>query len=65
MTETILRLPDVIARTGLRRSSIYIRINRGEFRPLKLGPKSIGFLESEIEAWIFGRPRSRAKAHTE
>ena len=57
MSMAILRLPDVITRTGLKRRSIYIRINRGEFRPLRLGPRAIGFLECEIEAWIAERSR--------
>lgn len=57
MSTAVLRLPEVIVRTGLKRSSIYLRINRGEFRPLRLGPRAIGFLESEIDAWIAARSR--------
>ena len=57
MVDEILRLPAVIARTGLRRSSIYLRIKRGEFRPIRLGPRAIGFLGSEIDSWIASRER--------
>lgn len=64
MTEIILRLPDVIARTGLRRSAIYIRIKQGEFRPVRLGPRAIGFLKSEVDAWIAERARARNREKT-
>lgn len=53
MVEKILRLPDVKARTGLSRSSIYSRISAGTFvAPIKIGPRSVGWLEREVEAWI-------------
>ena len=58
MSDVILRLPAVIAKTGLRRSAIYIRIKQGEFRPVQLGSRAIGFLESEIDAWIATRKRT-------
>jgi prophage regulatory protein len=49
----ILRLPAVIQRVGLSRSSIYARIRRGTFpRSVSLGPHSIGFVEQEINAWL-------------
>lgn len=53
MVNTILRLPQAIKRTGLSRSSIYLAINAGTFpKPIKLGERSVGFLESEINQWI-------------
>jgi len=53
MTTKILRLPEVKARTGLARSSIYLRISEGRFpRPISLGDRAVGWLESEIEEWI-------------
>lgn len=49
----ILRLPAVLKRVGLSRSSIYSRIRRGTFpRSISLGPHSIGFVEQEINSWI-------------
>jgi prophage regulatory protein len=52
----ILRLPDVKARTGLSRSTIYLRLAQGQFpRPVSLGARSIGFVESEVDAWIAER----------
>lgn len=53
MCENILRLPTVKARTGLSRSSIYQGIADGTFpRPIKLGLRSVGWLEDEIDEWI-------------
>ena len=55
-SERILRLQAVKARCGLSRSTIYARIARGEFpAPISLGARSIGFLESEVSAWIEAR----------
>jgi prophage regulatory protein len=53
MAITILRLPVVRARTGLSRSTIYLRISDGSFPlPVSLGARAVGWLESEIEEWI-------------
>jgi prophage regulatory protein len=50
------RLPRVRARVDLSRSSIYDLIAKGKFpRPIKLGVRSVGWLDSEIEEWIRGR----------
>jgi prophage regulatory protein len=56
MVNTVLRLPLVKARTGLSRSTIYVRIAGGSFpRPLNLGDRAVGWLESEIESWLTSR----------
>ena len=56
MGETILRLPEVKARTGLSRSTIYLRIAERTFpEPISLGTRSVGWIESEIDAWIARR----------
>lgn len=53
MTDTILRLPGVKARTGLSRSTIYDKIQKKEFpAPVKLGERAVGWLDSEIDAWV-------------
>ncbi len=55
-TLSLLRLPDVIARTGLSRSSIYQRIQEGGFpRQVPLGPQSVAWVEAEVEEWIAAR----------
>jgi prophage regulatory protein len=56
MTETILRLPEVKARTGLSRSTIYERIKTNTFPlPIRIGERAIGFIDSEIDDWIQAR----------
>lgn len=52
--QTILRLPAVKARTGLSRSTIYQRIADGTGfpKPVNLGARAVGWVESEISAWI-------------
>ena len=53
MEERILRKDEVVARVGLGRSAIYRAISEGEFpKPVKLSRRSVGWLESEIQAWI-------------
>jgi prophage regulatory protein len=54
MTHSVLRLPAVKARTGLSRSTIYLRVSEGSFpAPIKLGgPRAVGWLEREIEQWL-------------
>ncbi len=47
----ILRLPEVLERTGMARSSIYLWIEEGRFpKQASLGARSVGWLESEIAA---------------
>ena len=52
MLRRILRLPQVVEATGETRSTIYKRISEGEFpKPVKLGAKSVGWVEDEIAAY--------------
>ncbi len=49
----VLRLPRVQARTGLARSTIYVRVADGSFpQPIRLGARAVGWIESEVDAWI-------------
>jgi len=57
--ERILRLEEVTARTGLKRSAIYVRVAAGTFpKPFAIDTRKdgrasvIGFAESEVDAWI-------------
>ena len=51
--ERLLRLRDVVERTGLSRSSIYRLAAAGEFpRQRRLRYKLAVWLESEVDAWI-------------
>jgi len=63
MSNVILRLPAVKSRTGLARSTIYLRIAQGTFpRQISLGGRAIGWVENEIEAWLLNQiEQSRSK----
>ena len=55
-TTNILRLPDVEARCAVNRRTLYYWIERGMFpRPINLGPRTVGWLDRDIEAWIAER----------
>lgn len=62
-SETFLRLPEVKSRTGLSRSSIYLYVKKGSFPiPMKLGLRSVGWVESDIQDWINSRIRRKTHA---
>jgi prophage regulatory protein len=53
MTHTILRFPAVQAAIGLSRSTIYLWIAEGTFpRPVSLGARAVGWLQSDVEEWL-------------
>jgi prophage regulatory protein len=53
MAHKILRLPAVKAITGKSRTGIYTDMNRKLFpRPVPIGERAVGWLESDIEEWL-------------
>ena len=55
-----IRRPEVEARTGLSRSTIYAMMAAGAFpAPVKLGLRAVGWSEAEIAAWLNNRKSSR------
>jgi prophage regulatory protein len=53
MSNKIIRLPAVKEKTGLSRSSIYLRMTKDDFpKSISLGDRAIGWLESDIEQWL-------------
>ena len=59
MKTRFIRLPEVIARTGLKRSSIYAAMQAGTFpAQIPLGERAVGWEESEVSAWIESRIQS-------
>lgn len=57
--ERLLRLSQVEARTGLKKSSIYELQRRGEFpRSVKLSRRAVCWPESAVNAWIADRIKS-------
>lgn len=56
MPHIILRLPEVKGRTGLSRSSIYLRIANNQFpHSISLGGRAVGWLEADVERWLTER----------
>lgn len=56
----IIRLKDVVNLTGLGRSTIYKYISEGGFpKPISLGDRSVGWLESEVYEWIENKVAER------
>jgi prophage regulatory protein len=64
MANALLRLPAVQARTGLSRSTIYLRISQGTFpKPVLLGGKrAVGFPENAVDEWITRQIEQSCKA---
>lgn len=54
--QVILKRTQVQARTGISRSGIYQKMADGEFpKSISLGPRAVGWLESNIDDWIQSR----------
>ncbi|HEY0308919.1 MAG TPA: AlpA family transcriptional regulator [Acidobacteriaceae bacterium] len=53
---SFLRLPDVKSVTGLSKTSLYTLIREKRFpAPVRLGPRSVAWIRSEIEKWAVDR----------
>lgn len=53
MSNKILRLPEVKIKTGLSRSTIYLRMTKGTFpQTISLGERAIGWLDSDVDQWL-------------
>jgi prophage regulatory protein len=61
-TAQLLRLPAVLERTGLSRSSIYRAEANGTFpKHIKLGERASAWLASDVERWIAQRVAASRK----
>ena len=61
MSDRILRRPEVEARTGLLRSTIYAMMAEDEFpKPLRLGKRAVGWTEAAIAEWLASREQALA-----
>ena len=60
LAPTIMRLPQVLAATGLSRTTLWRRVQAGDFPPaIRLGPpgsRAVGWRASEVTAWLADRP---------
>ncbi|MGF1761104.1 AlpA family transcriptional regulator [Photobacterium sagamiensis] len=56
MSKRIIRLPEVKEKTGLSRSSIYLRMSKGDFpQSISLGERAVGWVEMDVEHWLDAR----------
>jgi prophage regulatory protein len=52
----ILRLAQVIERTGLKKTKIYELQSEGQFpMRVKITARAVGWIEHEVQAWLSGR----------
>jgi prophage regulatory protein len=59
----LLRLPAVMDRAGLKRSTVYALVAAGAFpQPVKQSERCVAWVEAEISEWISARVAARAKA---
>ncbi|HDQ3816910.1 TPA: AlpA family transcriptional regulator [Escherichia coli] len=53
INQSLIRLPEVLKRTGFGKAWIYRLIREGRFpAPVKIGVRAVAFVESEVEEWI-------------
>lgn len=63
MSDILLRRPEVEARTGLSRSTIYDWMKRGTFpRPVKLGARVVAWRERDLNEWMSSREPQRHRS---
>ncbi|WP_168386213.1 helix-turn-helix transcriptional regulator [Erwinia amylovora] len=52
-TTRLIRLPEVLHKTGYKKAWIYRLISENRFpKPIKLGLRAVAFIEVEIDQWI-------------
>ncbi len=50
----LIRLSEVIRRTGFCKTWIYTLIRLGKFpKQIKIGERAVAFIESEVDEWIY------------
>ena len=60
MTQTFLRIADVCRVTGLPRATIYEMVSKQKFpKQVRLSPRAVGWIESEISEWQTARIAER------
>ena len=62
----VLRMHDVSEKIGLRRSALYNKLNSRSSgfdpsfpRPIRISARAVGWLDSEVDAWVASRARER------
>lgn len=56
----VIRLPEVLNRTSLKRDTMYRMIRSGVFpKPVKIAARAVAWPEAEIDQWLRDRAASR------
>jgi prophage regulatory protein len=59
----LIRRPEVVRVVGLQRAAIYALMREGRFpQAVRITARSVGWIESEIQAWLAEKVRARAVA---
>lgn len=60
MQKVLVRVPEVVRRTGKSRSRLYDEIKLGTFpKPVRIGARAVAWPIDEIDAWIDARIAER------
>lgn len=61
----LVRLPEVMQRTGMSRSWIYDAVKGGRFpSPVRLGGRSVAWREADLTLWLRGLRPTTSSADT-
>lgn len=56
MSQTLIKLPAVMAKTSLSKPCIYAKAKDGTFpKQIKVGKRSVAWVESDVQKWIDAR----------
>jgi prophage regulatory protein len=61
-SERMLRLPSVLERVGVSRSTLWSWVREKRFPPpVRLGLRAVAWRSTEVDAWIASRTEARAQ----
>jgi prophage regulatory protein len=61
-SERMLRLPSVLERVGVSRSTLWSWVRAKAFpAPVRLGLRAVAWRSTEVDAWIASRTEARAQ----
>jgi prophage regulatory protein len=56
----LLRLGEVMTKTGLSRSTLYMMVNKSRFpAPVNIGLRAVAWVDDEVDQWILDRINKR------
>ena len=64
MTDSLIRIKEVEAKTGLKKSMVYSLISKNEFpKSIKIGERAVAWISREVDQWVQNKiPKSRKAA---